>query len=135
MKSLLRSIIYNIAAFHLASLIIPGLNYTGGLKTLFIAVIVLSVMNISIKPIINLLLLPINVLTLGMFRWVVNVLVLFLLILVVSNIQISSFIFPGIEFHGFIIPDIHVSNFWTLLISSVTISLVYTFLIWLCKES
>ncbi len=134
MKSLLRSFIINIAALYIASNIIPGMMYSGGIQTLIFATLVLAIMNLLIRPIINILLLPINLITLGAFRWLVNVFVLFLLIVVISNLNIEAFSFSGFEYQGFTVPDIEVSRFWSIVLSSLTISFTNAFLFWLAKE-
>ena len=58
--------------------IVPGITTTGGNATIAIAVgaLVLSLINISIKPVLQALSLPITVLTLGIFYLVVNALLL-----------------------------------------------------------
>lgn len=131
MKSLLRSFVINIAALYITISLVPGFTNSGGAKTLIISVMILAVINILVKPIISMLFLPINLLTLGSLRWLINVLLLFLLTLTVNQLQISPFSFPGFQYQGFIIPQAEVSQFWTLVISSATISLTNAFLLWL----
>lgn len=133
MKSMLRSLVINAAALYLTMGFIPGASYNGGAQTIFTATIVLSVINRLIKPIISLLLLPINLITLGSFRWLVNVITLFLLTLIMSQLTINKFVFPGLELNGFIVPEIEVSRFWSFVISSASISLINSFLFWLAK--
>ena len=91
-------------------------------------------MNRLIRPLISLLLLPVNLITMGAFRWIVNVMVLFLLTLAVSQIKITSFTFPGYTFRGFVMPELEVTKFWTLVVASLTISLTSSFLIWVSSE-
>lgn len=135
MKTLLRSFLINLASLEAAVLLIPGVANTGGLKTLLIATVVLALMNLLIRPLISLLLLPINLVTLGAFRWLINVAVLFFLTLVVTQIKISPFTFSGYSYQGFTIPELQVSKFWTLVIVSATISLVNSFLFWLASSN
>jgi putative membrane protein len=135
MKSLLRSIIINLAALQSAVLLIPGITNAGGVKTLVWAIVVLAIMNLLVRPIISLLLLPINLLTLGAFRWLINVAVLFLLTLIVTELKVKGFTFNGFEYHGFIIPTIQISKFWTLVLASATISVTNSFLFWLATDS
>lgn len=61
-----------------AVLLVPGITTTGPNATIAIAVgaLVLALVNISIKPILQFLSLPITVLTLGIFYLVVNALLL-----------------------------------------------------------
>lgn len=133
MKSLLRSFIINLAALQMAVILLPGMTNTGGFKTLAWAVLVLAIMNLLVRPIISLLLLPINLLTLGAFRWLINVAVLFLLTLIVAELKITEFAFPGLSFKGFVIPSMQISNFLSLVLASATISLINSFLFWLAS--
>ena len=135
MKSILRSIVINFAALQMAVYLIPGLKNQGSNKTLLSAVIVLAIINLLIRPIISLLLLPINLITLGSFRWLINVAVLFILTLTVTELKAEAFTFSGFNYHDFIVPQLKISTFWTLVLSSATISISNTFLFWLAKEN
>ncbi len=135
MKTLLRNYLICLTSLEAAIFLIPGITNTGGLKTLVIATLVFSLMNFFIRPLISLLLLPINVVTLGAFRWLVNVLVLFLLTLVVTELKISAFTFPGYFYHGFIIPELAISRFWNFVLASACISFVNSFLLWLVSNN
>lgn len=70
--------------------IIPGITITGFLSALFV-VVVLSLVNIFIRPLILLISLPLNVITLGLFSLIINAL-LFLLVAKFS---------PGFQVDGF----------------------------------
>lgn len=135
MKKSLRTIIINLAALNTAIVIVPGLSNTGGLKTLIISTIILSFINIFVKPIISLLLLPINLITLGTFKWLINVFVLIILTAIVSNLQVKPFTFSGLNYQGFIIPEMTISIFFTLILASATISLINILLFWIIKDS
>lgn len=134
MKSLLRSFIINLAALSIAVMVIPGFANTGGAKTLIIAILVLAVINLFIRPVISLLLLPINLITLGAFRWLINVIVMALLTALVLDLKISSFVFDGIDYQGFVVPAMQISRFWTLVLVSLSLSASNAFLFWLAKE-
>lgn len=134
MKSLIRSFVINIAAIHITTSIMPGFTNSGGFKTLALAVVVLGIINLLIKPLISLLLLPINILTLGAFRWLINVAVLFLLTQIIPQLSVSAFRFPGLSYQGFVVPEVQISIFWSLVISSITISFTNAFLFWLSWE-
>jgi len=131
MKTLIRSLIFNLIALHLAVSYIPGVSFHGGLKAIGIAALVLAVFNLLLRPIINLLLLPINLLTLGLFRWVVNVIILYLLVIVSPNLKIYGFGFSGFSFQNFSLPAFFVSPFWNTVLTSFFISFILGVLYWL----
>lgn len=59
--------------------------------TAILAAVVLSVLNILIKPIISILALPVTFLTLGLFSFVINGLMIWLTSYLVAGFIISSF--------------------------------------------
>jgi len=77
MNFIIRCIVTAVAAA-VAVILVPGLSTVGPNATLALAAfaIVLSLVNISIKPIVQLISSPISVLTLGLFYLIVNALLL-----------------------------------------------------------
>jgi putative membrane protein len=90
MIKILADWILNALALFLVSKIIPGILLQDFWSAL-IAVIVIGLVNALIKPILLLLTLPINILTLGLFTFVVNALMLLL----------ASQFTPGFKVDGF----------------------------------
>ena len=133
MKKLLRSILINVYALWLTSLVIAGFTYNGGGQTLALAAVIFGVLNLLVRPLVKLFLLPINLLTLGLLGWLVNVLMLYLLTLLVPQIKIEAFDFPGFAYKGFIIPALKVSQFYCAVLASFLISFISGFLHWLSK--
>jgi len=133
MKKILRSLVVNLAALTLVSQVMTGFKISGGYRGLFLTAAILVGINLAIKPLIKLLLLPINLITLGAFRWVVNVFSLYLTTLLVPYLEVFGFTFPGFSYQGFVVPTVYLAKIWVLIISSFLISLLTTFLFWLFK--
>lgn len=129
MKRLIRSFLYYFLSLHLAVSYLVGIQVQGGLKTLFTAAAAMTFFNLLIKPILKLLFLPINLLTLGMFRWLINVILLYLLILAVPTISIVGFDFSGLTYQRLILPAMTISPFWNVVLVSFFLSSVWTLLI------
>lgn len=68
---LLTKWLLNALALLLAAYLIPGIHVEGFYVAL-IASLLLGVLNIIVKPILIILTLPINILTLGLFTFVIN---------------------------------------------------------------
>lgn len=134
MKRLLRLFLINYLSLWLAAKIIPGIEFLGGIKTIILATLSLTIINQFVKPLIKLLLLPINFLTLGAFRWLINVLALYLVTLVVPQFEIVSFVYPGTDYQGFIVPMMEISVFWVYVLTSFVISIFSTFFAWVAKK-
>lgn len=134
MKTILRAIFLNLITLYLVVMFYQGLSITGGLVTYLSAAFVWTLLNKIVKPIIKLLLLPINLITLGLFSWVVNVITLFLLKYFISGVAIAAYTFPGFSYQGFIIPQMHFNLFISYVITSLVLSLTHMLLIWLLRS-
>lgn len=110
-----------------------GIEFLNGYQTIALTSLVLTVLGTLVKPLIKILLIPINLLTLGAFRWLINVITLWLVTLVVLQFKIGSFVFQGLDWNGFIIPSFFVAKFWVFVLASLFISLVTSFVLWLTK--
>lgn len=95
--------------------------------------VALALFNLFVRPLVNLLLLPINILTLGAFRWVVNVISLYLLTLIIPGFAISGFAFSGFAFQGLVIPAFSVGLIWAFILISFLLSFITGFFFWLVK--
>lgn len=90
-------------AVMIAAYILPGVTVSGFLTALIVA-LVLGLINAVIKPILLILTLPINILTLGLFTFVINAAI----ILLVSAI----------------VPGFRVDGFWWALLFSIVLSII-----------
>lgn len=106
------NLIVSALAVIISAYILPGVKVDGFLTAIVVAV-VLGAINMFIKPILLLLTLPLNILTLGLFTFVINA----FLILLVSSLV------PGFKVSGFL---------WALIFSLV-LSIVSAFLNSLAK--
>lgn len=87
---LIRWILYALAVIFV-SWIIPGITVENFLSAMLVCVI-LALINTFIKPLLQFISLPINILTLGLFSFVINALLLML----------AGAITPGFEVDGFL---------------------------------
>jgi putative membrane protein len=77
MVFLLRLLI-NAAALWVAIQLIDGIEYRGSWWSLLLVALVFGILNASIRPLLKLLSLPVIILTLGLFIFVINALMLLL---------------------------------------------------------
>lgn len=130
MKTLLRYFLINLASLWITTMLIPGLTYSGGIKSLLTGAVAFMVINLILVPIIKVLLLPLNLLTLGLFAWITNVLALYALT-TVSDFQLIPYNFLGLTINGFIIPPVDLSTFLVAVVASFLIGLITHFLQWM----
>ena len=90
MRLILR-ILANCAAILIATKYVPGFVFSGQPIDLLIAGVVIGLINALIKPIIELIALPVVFLTLGLFNIVINVGLLFLADKFLTQLTIKGF--------------------------------------------
>jgi putative membrane protein len=90
MQGLVIRWLVSAVALYLTSLIVRGIEIQGFVPLLFAAVTI-GILNAVVRPIILLLTLPLNLLTLGLFTLVVNAFMLWM----------ASRVVIGFEVHGF----------------------------------
>lgn len=87
---LLRWVIYALIIVFV-SWIIPGIEVDNFLSAMFVCVI-MALINTFIKPLLQIITLPVTILTFGLFTFVINALMLML----------AGWIAPGFEVEGFV---------------------------------
>jgi len=75
---MLLRLLINAAALWAATRIVPGISFDGGWPTLFVVALVFGVLNVSVRPLLWLMTLPLLIVTLGLFTFVLNALMLWL---------------------------------------------------------
>ena len=131
MKRILRT--YVIATFSLWTVAqtAQGIVFEKGPETLFLAGAVLTGALLVARPVINLLLLPINLITFGLFRWVSSAIALYLVTLVVPGFKITGFQYSGYMSRWFDIPELNFGGVLAYVAFSFILSLIISFVYWL----
>lgn len=85
------TLILSALAVGITAWLLPGVNIDSWLWT-FVIAIVLGVINAVVKPVVKLLALPVNIITLGLFSLVINALMIELCAAIVPAFHVSSFL-------------------------------------------
>ena len=134
MKHLIRVFLFNVFALWLTSQILPAITINGAWQTILFAGFILALLMLIVAPILKILFIPINILTFGLLAWLVNVIVMYLLTLVVPEIQINPWAFGGFSWAGLVIPSFEVSFFLSLVITSLAIATITDILHYVSEE-
>src|SRR2546427_11636977 len=108
----------NAAALWVATRIVPGVTYVGGWAPFLGGALVFGFLNAFIRPIAKFLTFPLIIVTLGIFSFVVNGLMLWL-----TN-----------PLSGALDLGFHVSRFWAAFFGALVVSIVSTLLSMLVTE-
>jgi putative membrane protein len=74
--SILLSLLVNAFALWVATRVVDGISFTGDVPTLLLVSLVFGVLNVVVRPILKLLTCPFIILTLGLFTFVLNAVML-----------------------------------------------------------
>ena len=125
MKNLIRQSLINAFSLFTVASFFSGLIIPENLLDLIWVGAIFTLITVLVKPLIKLFLLPINLITIGLFRWLASVIVLFLLVRIVDTISIIAFTSSPISKGGFSIPSIHLTSTLSLVLVSFLLSLVF----------
>jgi putative membrane protein len=101
-------LLINAAALWAATRLVPGISFSGDWRLLFIVALIFGVLNVSVRPILTILTLPLLIVTLGLFTFVLNALMLWLTSVVSAAV--------GLGFH--------VEGFWAAFLGALVVSVV-----------
>lgn len=76
---LLLRLLINAGALWAATTLVPGISFTGDTSRFLVVALVFGLLNALVRPLLLLLSLPLLILTLGLFTFVLNALVLMML--------------------------------------------------------
>jgi putative membrane protein len=82
---------FNVAALFVAAWILSGVSYGDSWWSLLIAAIVFTLVNAFVKPVLAILSIPFIVVTLGIFYFLLNVLMLYITDWLVNDFEIKTF--------------------------------------------
>lgn len=130
MKSLIKTVIFTCLSLYLISRVFPDVQFAG-LGVLITTGIVLTLLTIIVRPFLKILMLPINIITFGLFAWVINIVVMYFAILIVPGFSIGKMTIPSIALGPLIFPAYTFSKFWSLFVVSLLVSLGNGILGWI----
>ena len=109
---LITKLAINALALLVVTSIFKGIRFDNN-QAMIAAAVVLALVNTWLRPLVVILTLPINILTLGLFTFVINALML--------------------ELVSWLIPAFHIDTFWTAIGGAVVITIVSFLLNWFLR--
>ena len=98
---LIAKVLLNAFLLWVVAYVVPGISISNFFASI-VAFLILSIVNATIKPVLSLLTLPVNFLTLGILGLLINVLLFMLVADLVPGFEISNFFsaFIGLVFYS-----------------------------------
>mgnify|MGYP001557941828 CR=1 FL=1 len=131
MKRFFRGIFFYTVALFVASLIIPGFKLSTDIRGLLLCGFVLAILFMFVDPFFKLLLLPLNIMTMGLISVISQLITFSLFVWLFPNIiHINAWYFSGFSLPqlGIKIGGFMVAKFLTIVSATFIISLMVTLL-------
>lgn len=116
MKKFLKFTLLFYFTLHIVGELIRNLHFQNGIWTILEVSLILTIFELFLKPIIKILLLPINILTLGLFRIIINTLGIYLALFLITTFTTSDFWIYAYHFTGLL----------AVFVTSIIINFVFT---------
>lgn len=113
MKSIFVHLLSYSLALYLTAQLVQGL-YFDTLGALILGAVVLSIVDAIVKPVLMVLTLPLNLLTVGLFTFVING----------AMLKISALLVPGMD----------VGSFWVTTFAALVLTVISTVINWLISD-
>lgn len=110
---MIKSILVTIISIAILAYLLPTVSYLN-LTTLLLASVVLTLLQKIAKPILKILFLPINIVTLGLFSWVINI----------ALLALATYFVPGFKIQSMILFGMALSWISSLFVTSLLISIL-----------
>ncbi|OGD60672.1 hypothetical protein A3I57_01205 [Candidatus Beckwithbacteria bacterium RIFCSPLOWO2_02_FULL_47_23] len=128
MRDWLRQGLLNSFSLYLVAAVYPGLIIPKTLWQLLWVGVTFTLLNYLAKPLIKLILLPLNLLTLGLLSWLSGVLVLVIAVRLLPTLQVVPALIPAWQQSGFSVPALSLNLWLSFILTSLSLSLVYKLL-------
>ncbi len=131
MRKFLRYWLISILSLLAVTQLGHAFRFATGYSSLIEAAFFLTVFEYFLKPLVKLLFLPVNIITLGSLRWLIDVFALFLATTFVPSFQVKTFAFAGFQGDGFVIPSFAFHGFWAYVVAAFSLNLIIGLFRWL----
>lgn len=128
MKRLLRMIIFSVVAIFLTALWNKGFVIKADPIIYLKAALIIAAVYYLIVPISKMILLPLNILTLGFVSVIFYAAIFYFLLNRFQLISIKEWVFPGIKLFGITLTEMKISGLSNIFISSFSISTIINLL-------
>jgi len=134
MKAIPRLFIFEFIGLYFAIEIAQGMQFQDGIFGVILTSLALALAMRLLKPILNILLLPLNLATLGLFKFLTHAVTLFIVDVALTQFSVEFFNFSGLTSQYLDLPAVHFDQgVMTYIAFSFLISLITTLIHWVVK--
>jgi len=128
MKKIFRMIFFSASSLYLTALWNKGFIISSDLRKFLITTFLMALVIYLILPITKVILLPFNIITLGLISVLAYFLIFYFFTTRFDLIEINSWIFSGLKFYPINIGEVHISSTANIVVSAISVSTFINFL-------
>lgn len=138
MKNIMRSIIFNIFSLFILSIAFSGVRINGGIISLLISGLILSILMMIIKPILSIVTFPLSIITFGLYSLVSNIvntmIIFYLLTMLTKQFTIVPFMLEQIRINALVTPRTQLNEVFAFAVVSSVYLIMKGVFSWLTQE-
>lgn len=131
MKSLLKKILINILSLIFTFYIIDSLEITKSIFAITVSAIILSILVDYLLSVVNIIMMPINLITFNLTKWLMFFLFVYLWSLVNPYVKIKAWYFSGLKSNLISLNSLNLSFWQTLIIISILLTIFRKIIKWI----
>lgn len=133
MRALLKKYLILAGVLYLVKTLIVSFKIEGDIQSYMSAVFILFFIRTLISPIINILILPLNLVTLNLTNWLLQILLIFVWVMIIPQVTVTFWDVPAVNFGSVNLSSMHLSWLPVFIIVSLTIIIFYRIAYWIFK--
>lgn len=133
MKFILKRYLLTVVSIFITAQIIPAFSLNNGWYGLFYGSFILSIFFYIIAPILNLIMLPINLITLNLSSWIVQIIIFYLWTIVVAQMKITPWQFSGLHIGPIILSSVNLIKWQVIIILAIIFIILNKLLNWIFR--
>lgn len=133
MKFVLRKYFITVSSLFILSQLIPSIAIKNSWNGLFYASLILSLLFYLIRPIINLIMIPINLVTLNLSAWFVQIIIFYLWTVITNAVVISNWQFGGLNIGAITLSSFNLVKWQVIIVGALVYIFISKLLGWIFK--
>jgi len=135
MRALFRSLVFSALALYFTDMLIRGFSYGGvRLKTFYLVVLAIALLDLFARPILDLVSLPVKGMTFLFLHTALLLITFYVLSISMPDFEIIETTLPSLRILGFVLPSKDLTLFWSAVVSAFVVSVQIQSLKWLGKK-
>lgn len=133
MKSILKRYLIITLSVIILPQLISAVKFEQSLMETFKSTFILTLLYYLFRPLASLITLPINILTLNLFSWILNIFIFYFWTLFTPGLIIDNWMFSGLSIGPIALSQAHLIRWQVVIVSAIILTFIIRFFEWLLK--